>query len=163
MNRRTILIILFLQIITLVHADETIPCIVMSGNADSEIAAELSKYKRIYFGSEGMKLSNPDDEADDIELLYSEYNRLRIGRSNPNVAIQEVSSQESISIVYNKRECTLEISPTDEEITIGIFTIDGTLIIKTNEKIISLSSLEHGTYIALAIGERSTHSLKFIR
>ena len=162
MSRRFILFVCLASLI-LVHAHErTTSCIIISGKAENELAMDLMEYNRIYFGQETMTLSNPDNPEADIQLFYSEYNRLQFGPSNPNVNIEEAEA-ESFRFMYLKEEQTLNLTTSDETIEIGIFNLSGSLIARSQSKQTSVSRLPSGTYIAIAIGENQTYTVKFVK
>lgn len=163
MTRKSVVFITFLCSLSLVYAHETtIPCLILSGKEENELAVDLAEYKRISFGPETMTISNPNDPEADIMLLYAAYNRLEFGNTNPNVSIEE-TEVESFSINYSKEEMTLNIQSPDDNFEIGIFNLSGTLIAKSKSKQTSVSQLPSGVYIAVAIGSTRSISLKFIK
>ena len=163
MTRKSVVFITFLCSLSLVYAHETtIPCLILSGKEENELAVDLAEYKRISFGPETMTISNPNDPEADIMLLYAAYNRLEFGNTNPNVSIEE-TEVEYFSINYSKEEMTLNIQSPDDNFEIGIFNLSGTLIAKSKSKQTSVSQLPCGVYIAVAIGSARSISLKLIK
>lgn len=151
-----------MQFVSLTLAEEEVMCIIFTGKYDTEYAADLAQYKRIYFKEEAMTLSNPDEAEDVVDLPYSIFNILTIGKSNPNVEIESTTVDPS-HLTYIKEKQVINLNSTEPNVTIEIYTTNGTCVAKSNTNEISTLSFPSGVYVAIAKGLNSMLTLKFIK
>ena len=148
------------------HAEDKKPCLIFEGGAGENLAIDLDKYNRITFGEDKMLLSNSDNPAVKLELLYTAYNRFRVGDSKPSTAVEEIS-ESPVKLLYNSAEQTLTLgSEAGEAYTVGIFSMKGVLMHSatlTAGEAVSLQTLGSGVYVAVAVNSTSTHTLKFVK
>ena len=138
--------------------------LIFSG-AEDDYALDLERYRRITFGVNSMTVSNPDDENDKIELLYSAFNRIRVDKTI--ITGIETGWISDFLLVYNSDSKSIKIETQENEnYLIGIFNLDGTLLyhksLRGNQDL-SMESLQTGIYIAVVTSEKGTQKIKFIR
>ena len=87
-------------------ADTEVPCLVLSGHAQSEHSIDLSKLNRITFGSESMTISRAGGDAKETqELLYSLYHHIEIKNAMPDIETgAEATSAFSSSLLLPLRK-----------------------------------------------------------
>lgn len=149
---------------SLVRADEGEgPWLILTGDSNGEYAADLNQFRRISFGSESLILSNPDNDEEVIELLYSAFNHIEFGEPGENSAIENIAAVESITLTYRREEQLLALSTSDPAAAIGVFTLGGKLIAKSSTNSLSVASLQPGTYVAIGLSGSSSVTIKFIK
>lgn len=149
-------------------AQEEVPCLIFTGASESEYCIDLSKLNRITFGEEGMTVSaSGDSQTPEVNLLYALYNHIQIGEATPTdvsgVDIVKSDEKSLLRYIFNEKSLILE-SSTSSAYSIGIFSLNGTLIATssmTAGQSLSLEALTSGTYIAVATDGKSQISLKF--
>ncbi|MDE6697656.1 MAG: T9SS type A sorting domain-containing protein [Muribaculaceae bacterium] len=149
-------------------AQESAPCLIFTGNSDSHYNIDLSRLNRITFGEEGMTISSStDSDTPEVILLYTLYNHFTIADAIPTDAsgVDEVKADGNVQLrfISNAKSLALE-SSSSSAYTIGIFSINGTLIATssmTAGQSLSLDALTPGTYIAVATNGESQISIKF--
>lgn len=111
--------------------------------------------------------SSTDIHTPEVNLLYALYNHLEIGNATPTDAsgVDTVRGDENsqFRLAYTSKSLVLE-SPSSSPYSIGIFSLNGTLIATstmTAGQSLSLDALASGTYIAVATNGESQISLKF--
>lgn len=148
------------------YADEKVPCFIFSGPSGSENVFALDKYNRITFGNTSMFVSNPANPDDKIEMLYSAYNRFRVGDAVPS-GIESVADDNSLLLTYDAATGSLRLyGDSGKNYAVGIFSISGVMVFQTHlhgDESVSLETLGNGVYIAIAIGENKTYKLKFVK
>ncbi len=146
------------------------PCLILSGSGGTDYAVDLMKFNRIAFGEESMTLSNSSSSDAPLEILYSAYNRFKVGDAEPTVesAIDEIAGESPIQLTYSRsdRSLTLTADGCDETFSVGVFNMNGTLILhgelRPGESL-AVESLGSGAYVAVAVGKDFSQSLKFVK
>lgn len=149
------------------NAQDEVPCLIFTGNSDSEYCIDLSKLNRITFGDEGMTISSStDSNSPDVTLLYALYNHLKIGDAIPTDAsgVETVKAEDNsqLKFDFNTKSLLLE-TPSSSTYSLGIFRLNGMLIATSSMKAgqsLSLEALSAGTYIAVATNGESQISVK---
>lgn len=146
-------------------AQEKKPCLIFSGNKSYEYAVDLMMYNRISFGDDSMTLTDKGDNRTSLEVLYSAYNRFKVGEAEPS-GVDNIQT-DHVEIHYDKSTQSLVISsaPSDH-IIVGVYNLGGTLVLRgeiNNNNSISVKSLASGVYVAIAIGSHHSQYLKFIK
>ncbi len=149
-------------------AQEEVPCLIFTGASDSQYCVDLSKLNRITFGDDGMTVSSStDSHTPEVTLLYALYNHIEIGDATPTdvsgIGIIKTDGDSKLIYINNEKSLRLE-SPYSKPYSIGIFSLNGTLIATstmTAGQSLSLEALSSGTYIAVATDGKSQISLKF--
>lgn len=150
------------------NAQDEVPCLIFTGNSDSEYCIDLSKLNRITFGDEGMTISSStDSNSPDVTLLYALYNHLEIGDAIPTdasgVVTVKAEGNSQLKFDFKTKSLSLE-TPSSSTYSIGIFSLNGMLIATsamTAGQSLSLEALSTGTYIAVATNGESQISVKF--
>lgn len=151
-------------------AETKVPCLIFSGNAETEHSIDLAKLNRITFGNNSMIISSSkDDASESVELLYSLYHHLEIGDATPidqESGIEPVDDDSHSRIYVDAQAKLLHLqSVSDAKFSIGIFNISGHLLLTAelnNGDAVTLEALNPGVYIAVASNGKSKLSLKFI-
>lgn len=151
-------------------ADTIVPCLIFSGNADTEHSIDLAKLNRITFGNNSMVISSSkDDASQSVELLYSLYHHLEIGDATPTdleSGIESVDADSDSRIYVDTQAKLLYLqSASAAKFSIGIFNISGHLLLSAelnNGDAATLETLSPGMYIAVASDGKTKLSLKFI-
>ena len=148
------------------RADNVKPCLIFSDASGADYAVDLERFNRISFGENSMVLTNTNDESAMIELLYTAYSRFKVGEEVPSAAIEEIDIADS-RIVYSPTSRSLLIEgESRESFNLGVFNMSGALVTRGTvsvEQPFSVSGLERGVYVAVAVGEKSEISVKFIK
>lgn len=154
-----------------IKAQDTVPCLVFTGNSDSEQCLDLAKLNRITFDNDGMTVtSSKDDCEQELRLLYSLFHHLEIKDANPVPSIptglENIEADSNSKLIYDPDTKSLNLeSSSDLLYNIGIFSQDGKLLATSKMKAgqtLSLSGLPTGVYIAAAVNGESKLTLKFI-
>lgn len=150
-------------------AEDVVPCLIFTGNADNEYNIDIGRLNRITFGENGMTISSSNDNsADEIQLLYSLYHHLEIGDAKPTVSasLDEISVDSHSQFKFQCDTETLVIdSSSDATFDIGVFSLNGILLATSKLKAgqeLSVSDLSRGAYIAVASDGNLKLTLKFI-
>lgn len=148
-------------------AETKVPCLIFSGNAGTEHSVDLSRLNRITFGDNSMVISSSkDDTQQSVELLYSLYHHLEIGDTTPTSGIEtEVMDSETRIYVDAKAKLLHLQSASDAEFSVGIFNLNGILLLTSelcNGDAVTLEVLTPGVYIAVASDGQTRLNLKFI-
>lgn len=163
--RKGALVLFLLTGIVPIAAQQQKPALIFSGAAGDNYAIDLEKYNRIYFGESGMKLVDSNNPADNMDVLYAAYHKFRVGEAYIS-GLEDVSDVDS-PLVYNPIEQTLAISGDSEDTyRIGVFGLNGMLMLSgllNGTETISVESLPKGVYIAVAVGNKSNKTLKFLK
>ncbi len=148
-------------------ADTEVPCLVLSGQAQSERHIDLSKLNRITFGPESMTVSSADGK-DAQELLYSLYHHIEIKSAVPDIetgiVLNPTSENASMRYLADTRSLKIEAAQ-DSRFKTGVFDIKGTLVMTAEiagGESLSVESLAAGTYVAVATDGTVTLSIKFL-
>lgn len=115
-----------------------------------------------------MTISSPtNSNTPEVTLLYALFNRLEIGDATPTdvseVDAVKADSDLQLRFISTEKSLVLE-SPSTSTYSIGIFSLNGTLIATstmTSGQSLSLETLTSGTYIAVATNGESQISIKF--
>lgn len=108
-----------------------------------------------------------DSNTPEINLLYALFNHLEIGDAIPTdiSGVDAVKADENLQLRYISIAKSLVLeSPSSSNYSIGIFSLNGTLIATstmTAGQSLSLETLSSGTYIAVATNGESQISVKF--
>lgn len=151
-------------------AETKVPCLIFSGNAETEHSIDLAKLNRITFGNNSMIISSSkDDASQSVELLYSLYHHLEIGDAIPTdleSGIESVDTDSDSRIYVDAQAKLLYLqSASSAKFSIGIFNISGHLLMTAelnDGDAVTLEALTPGMYIALASDGKTKLSLKFI-
>lgn len=154
-----------------VVAEEKKPCLIFTSDAGADYAVDLMKYNRITFGEESMTLTNSETGGASLSVLYSAYNRFKVGEAEPSqLAIDELSAESPVQFSYSKARQIISLSSDsgigDEVYRVGVFNLAGSLVLSAllrSGESLSVESLAMGAYVAIAVGEKSTQSLKFVK
>ncbi|MDE7388387.1 MAG: T9SS type A sorting domain-containing protein [Muribaculaceae bacterium] len=151
-------------------AADTVPCLIFTGKSDTERCIDLAKLNRVTFGEDGMTVSSSKNTGEpDVSLMYSLFNRLKIGNVTPIVST-EIGAVEAADEVTRLRfqvvtKSLVVESASDESYSIAIFSLKGALIATSKihaGQFLSVEALPTGVYVAVASNEESKLSLKFI-
>ncbi len=152
-----------------VAAEEKVPCLIFTGNSETEHCIDLSKLNRITFGDDGMTVSSSTgDSTEKVKLLYSLFNRIKIDDAVPteSAGLDEVEIDADSRMVFQRDTKSIVIeSPSDLPYSIGIFSLNGSLIAMSTANAgqsLSVEALTTGAYIAVATNGDSKLTLKFI-
>ncbi len=152
-----------------VKAQELVPCLIFTGNSDTEYCIDIARQNRISFGDEGMSVGSFAQSNDaEITLSYSMYNHIAIGNANPtqSSAVDIVEVRDSSKLVYQPETKVLVLeAASDAPFTIGIFGLNGTLIATSTMyagQSLPVAALPPGAYFAIGSNEVTKISLKFI-
>lgn len=151
-------------------AETKVPCLIFSGNAEKNHLTDLAKLNRITFGDNSMVISSSTDENQQpVELLYTMYNNIVIGEEFPdNIAtgIEAIDTDSGARIYVEAQSELLYLeSSSNEQFTVGIFSISGTLLLTSELRsgdAVSFDVLSPGVYIAVATNGEMFLTLKFI-
>lgn len=150
-------------------AQDAVPCLIFTGNSDTEHCIDLAQLNRITFGDDGITVSSSKDPgAQSVKLLYSLFNHFEIGDATPTSAtgVDDVIADTDPRLLYRSDSKSLVIESTSETpYTLGIFSLKGSLIAtsKINAgQAISVEALSAGVYVAVATDGNSKLTLKFI-
>ncbi len=166
--RRTLLlaILCFLGGFGMSNAEETKPCLIFTGASETKHVLDLEEFNRITFGEHSMTVTHSDHPENQIELLYSAFHRFEVGDGIATDII-EIPNEGSVEILYNKPEQTLQLTGDGDSVySTGIFSLNGTLVCRTNLRYgesVSLESLEPGVYIAIAVNGDDIRKIKFVK
>lgn len=148
-------------------ADTPTPCLIFTGEAQKECVVDLSKYNHITFGENSMTVSDQNNPAISLELLYTEYSHM-VFEERDLSGIGEVSALDGVSFKYDK--ATQSLSLTSEEPTaaynVGIFSSNGVMVCHTTMRggdSVSLDMLAPGVYVAVATNGNNVQKIKFLR
>ena len=149
-------------------ADTEVPCLVLSGHAQSEHSIDLSKLNRITFGSESMTISRAGGDAKETqELLYSLYHHIEIKNAMLDVenVVDITAADGSFKLLYLPDTRSLLIDSGDYGVfTVGIFHLDGRMTMTaemTPGEPLPLERLPEGIYVAVATDKRINLNIKF--
>lgn len=160
------LILSILACVFAAKADDAKPCLIFQGAGGDNLAIDLDRYNRISFGEEAMVLSSSNDASATLEILYSAYNQFKIGDGIPSASIDDVAN-DAVSLTYDPLQQSLMISGSEAEtFEVGIFSLNGVLVAAgrlAGGEALSLQSLGSGVYAAVAVSEKSSLSLKFVK
>lgn len=150
-------------------AQEAVPCLIFTGQAEGEQRLDLLQYNRISFGDEGVVISSSKDgEVREVQLLYSLYNHFELGDAVPNVdaGIEETAAADGSRMRYDNATKTISIeADSTRPFTIGIIDLKGALVATSKMyagQQLPVGELPTGGYIAVATDGTSKSSLKFI-
>lgn len=150
-------------------AQDAVPCLIFTGNSDTQYSIDLDKLNRITFEDEGMTISSSKESNEpEVKLLYTLFNHIEIGDSTPTdpAAVEEVEGNGNTRLSFKADTKSLFLESTSERpYSIGIFSLKGTLIATstmTAGQSLSVDALSAGTYIAVATNGESKHTIKFI-
>lgn len=151
-------------------AENRMPCLIFSGNAEKELCIDLTSFNKITFRNSSMIITSTlEENKDSIELLYSRYNHLEIDDCTPtdtNVSINEISVDTYPKMYVDSRNKQLHfISSSNSTFSIEIFSISGHLLLTSKLNYVDaipLQSLPSGVYIAIASDGKIKKNLKFI-
>lgn len=159
----------FLSCFCQAKAQEIVPCLIFTGNAETADCIDLNKLNRITFGEDGMTISSSTESNEpEVTLLYSMFNRLEIGDAVPTdlTAVEIIEAEGNAKLCYNADSKSLALySGSDKPYSIGIFSLSGTMIatsVMRGGQSLSIGALTDGTYIAVATDGKSQLTLKFI-
>ncbi|MDE6648299.1 MAG: T9SS type A sorting domain-containing protein [Muribaculaceae bacterium] len=150
-------------------AQEAVPCLIFTGNSDTEYCIDLDKLNRLTFGDDGITVSSSSDSTQpEVTLLYSLFHHLEIGNASPTdpagADAVEAESGSQLRYIADTRSIALD-SSSEAPYSIGIFSLKGTLIASSKMsagQTLSVGSLTAGTYIAVATNGNNQLTLKFI-
>lgn len=150
-------------------AQDVVPCLIFTGNSDTEYCIDLAKLNRITFGDDGMTISSSNDNSiQDVQLLYSLFHHLEIGDATPSMPSGlndiEASSSSILRFQADTKSIVIE-SDSTESFQVGIINPNGTLVAKSKifaGQSLSVESLSSGVYIAIASNGETNLSIKFI-
>lgn len=152
-------------------AQEATPCLIFTGNSDTPYNIALDKLNRVTFGDDGFIVSSSSDTAQpEVTLLYSLFNRLKVGDAVPTAStpagINDIEADGNSCLRYLADSKTIVLDSTsDEPYSIGIFSLNGMLIATSKMSAgqsLSVESLTAGSYIAVAFNGNSKLTVKFI-
>lgn len=147
-------------------ADTGTPCLVFTGAAQDELVLALKDYSRITFGRDAMRVMNPSDSGNSVELPYSDYCRLTFEARDLS-ALGESALGEDASFVYDKELLTLSfISRNGDGCKAAIFSVKGVMVCHTTMRSgdsVSLEALAPGVYIAVASDGDRIYKIKFVK
>lgn len=148
---------------------EEVPCLIFTGNSETECCIDLEKLNRITFGDTGMTVSSSTGNCtEEMQLLYSLFNHIEIGDAVPtgSVGLEAIEADNASRIVFVGDTKSIVIESDSESLfSMGIFSLKGTLIATSHlyaNQSLSVDALPSGIYIALATNDESKLSLKFI-
>lgn len=158
--------ILMFYSIGISKAEDEVPCIRISGSSDPYFL-DLKAYNRIYLNDDGFTFQSTSNEhSQEINLLYSLYNRIEFCNGIPTNDVNEINCEQNSFLRFSQMDRKLElITSSEESFTLGIFRPDGTLIAISqlkNAESISLEKLSSDVYVAVASDGLQKLSLKFI-
>lgn len=152
-----------------VKAQDVVPCLIFTGNSDTENRIDLSKLNRITFEDDGMIItSSKESDVKEVKLLYSLFYHLEIGEAVPTTSsgLNLIETDNVSRLRFHSDIKTIVIESTSGlPFSVGVFNLDGVLIATSNilaEQPLSVESLSSGAYIVLASDGESKLSLKFI-
>lgn len=151
-------------------AETKVPCLIFSGNAETEHSIDLAKLNRITFGDNSMVISSSKDDArQSVKLLYSLYHHIEIGDAVPTDSESQIEpiNDDTDSRIYVDAHAKLLFleSASDIKFSIGVFNISGRLLLTSelnNGDAVTLEALSPGVYIAVATDGKTKLTLKFI-
>lgn len=150
-------------------AQNPVPCLIFSGNADTEHSIDLAEKNRIYVTADGMKVSSRhEDPSAEVLLPFSNYHRFRIGMRIPDTLTETgyILSDGSSSLVFLSDTKSIFLKSVKESVfSIGIYNLSGVLIASSamhSGQSLSLEPLPAGMYIATASDGETNLMLKFI-
>lgn len=154
----------------LCKAEKIVPCLIFSGNAETEHCIDLAKLNRITFGHNSMVISSSrEDDDSSVELLYSLYHHLEVRDAEPSnidVGLETIDAESGSRLYFDSQSRLLYLqSSSDSEFSIGIFDLEGKLLLKSELKdgdSLPLETLDPGIYIAIASDSKIKIDLKFI-
>lgn len=149
----------------LCHADEILPRLIFTGNAEESKILSLDEFNRIKFGDDSMLVSSTADPTNVIELPYSDYHMFSVGE-DVLTGVEEISGSDNL-LTYDSASSSLRLdAPSNQTYVIRIYNIYGmsamTAEIRGGESI-DLLSLERGVHIAVATGENGIRKIKFMK
>lgn len=150
-------------------AQDAVPCLIFTGNSDTEHCIDLAQLNRITFGDDGITvISSRDPGAQSVKLLYSLFNHFEIGDAIPTGAagVDDIIADTDSRLLYRPDSKSLVIeSASETTYTLGIFSLKGTLIATSKinaRQAISVEALSSGVYVAVATDGNTKLTLKFI-
>ncbi len=150
-------------------AADVVPCLIFTGNSETEHCIDLAALNRITFGDDGMIInSSKDDSVEGITLLYALFNHLEIGDATPtdNSGSAEIIADDDSHLLYRSDTKSLTIEyASDTPFTLGIFNFKGAMIATSQicaGQSLSVEALASGAYIAVATNGETTLKIKFI-
>lgn len=152
-----------------IRAKEKVPCLIFTGNSESEFCADLSVHNRIYFKENSILLtSSNEDEDNGLALPYYKFNHFNIAETIPSLTVgtEDIDVATGDLLRYDNRiKSLLLFSSNESSYDIGIYNTKGTLIAVSSlagGQSLSLEAVSPGVYIAVAINNESKLTLKFI-
>lgn len=151
------------------QAQDRVPCLIFTGNSETQHCIDLAKQNRITFSSDGFAVSSSAGNSNpNVKLLYSMFNHIEIGDAVPTEtsSIDEIEDDANSRIIFmpDSKSILLE-SSSDSPFAIGIFSLKG-ILIATSEiyagHSLPLEGLSSGMYIAVATDGTAKLTLKFI-
>lgn len=160
---------LFISCFSNANAQEIVPCLVFTGNSDTPNCIDLSKFNRITFGDEEMRISSSKEgDEPEVTLLYSLFNHLEIGDAVPTdisaVKFIEAEGNAQLRYIAGRKSLVLD-SSSDKPYSLGIFSLTGSLIATSKMSAgqsLPIEALSEGTYIVVATNGESRLTLKII-
>ncbi len=150
-------------------ADTKVPCLIFSGNAETERSIDLANLNRITFSDNPMVISSSKDDAvQTVELLYSLYHHIEIGDAIPtsDAGIEDVHADSDSRLYFDAQAGLLNLqTSSDTEFSVGVFNVSGHLLLTSelnNGDAVTLEGLTPGVYIAVATDGKIKLNLKFI-
>lgn len=148
-------------------AANEVPCLVFTGNSETENRLDLSKFNRISFGDKSMTITS-SNHSETIELLYSLFHHLEIKNAIPTdlSGITEIIEDSEAQLLFDSSSKFLRIdADSDTAYQLGIFNMKGYLL-ATSElrggESVSIEGLESGIYVAVATDGNRKLTIKFI-
>ena len=153
-----------------VHANDEVPCLVISGHDSNEKQSlDLAIYNRITFGDDSMTISSSKNaDADPVTLLYSAFNHMEVQDDIPmnGSDVDEVWLSSQSSLFYNRATESLGLNAELGDVyAVGIFDMDGRLMVNSrlrNGESLPTNTLSSGVYVAIAINGNTRLALKFV-
>ncbi len=147
-------------------AEETNPhCLVFSGHSGQEYALDMALFNRITFGENSMIVTGPDNSSSRKELLYTAFHHLEFKKAKPS-EVNELSISFT-NLFYDRASDSIKLTTdSDKSCTVGIFNLDGILMISaeiSNGKALSIEKLPTGIYIAVAVDANLNQKIKFVK
>lgn len=150
------------------RAQDSVPCLIFTGNADTEHCIDLADKNRIYITPDGMRVSSQEEDPSAEVLSFSNYHRFSIGMRSPETltGTDNLFSDGTSSLVFlSDTKSILLKSLKESAFSIGIHNLSGMLIATSSMhsgQSLALESLPAGMYIATATDGETNLMLKFI-
>lgn len=144
-------------------------CLVFSGTSPSEQRIDLSKLNRVTFGEHSVTISSSKNQEErEIELLYSLFHHLEVREAFPDILTGaeelEINSKNQLRFLSDAK-CLVVESDSARTFSLGIFDLNGNMMLKTNLSggdHLSLESLLPAPYVAVATDGTERITIKFI-